>query len=127
MGYKILLVEDDEFLSDIYSTKFRNAGFEVDVAKDGASGLQKVREEKPNAVLLDIVMPRMDGFEVLHSIRQISDLAGVKVVMLSNLGQQEDVEKGMKLGADAYIIKAHNTPTEVVAKVKELLNASARG
>ena len=107
---RILIIEDDPFLSDIYLTKFRKVGFEVDMARDGQEGLAMAQEKKPDIILLDIVMPHMDGFEVLR-----------KIILLTNLGQQEDVEKGIKEGADAYIIKAHFTPTEVLAKVQEVL------
>lgn len=121
MPQKILLIEDDPFLSEIYVTKFHEAGFVVIVAEDGAFGLQKLKETRPDLVLLDIVMPNMDGFELLREIKKDEDVKFTPVVILSNLGEQENVEKGFGLGAADYIIKAHYTPTEVVLKVKEIL------
>ena len=118
---RILIIEDDPFLSDIYLTKFRGVGFEVDVARDGQEGLGMAKEKNPDIILLDIVMPHMDGFAVLRALRSDASLAKIKIILLTNLGQQEDVEKGIKEGADDYIIKAHFTPTEVLAKVQEVL------
>ncbi len=118
---KILLIEDDPFLSEIYVTKFEEAGFEISVAQDGMLGLQKIKEHAPDLLLLDIVMPNMDGFEFLRTIKEDPEFTHIPIVILSNLGEQENVEKGFELGAEAYIIKAHYTPTEVVAKVKEIL------
>lgn len=123
MAKKILLVEDDPFLSEIYVTKFEEAGFNVSVAGDGSLGLQKVKEENPDILMLDIVMPNVDGFELLRLLKQEQATKNIPVVILSNLGEQEDVERGFKLGALMYIIKAHYTPTEVVAKVKSILNS----
>jgi len=118
---KIILVEDDKFLSEMYVVKLTESGFEVDVAADGEEGLNKIKEQKPDLVLLDIVLPKMDGFEVLRNIKNEPGLKNVSVIALTNLGQKEEVEKGLKLGADDYIIKAHFTPTEVVAKAKKVL------
>ena len=118
---RILIIEDDAFLSDIYLTKFQAVGFEVRVARDGREGLLMAQKEKPDVILLDIVMPHMDGFETLRALRDDKSLAKTKIILLTNLGQQEDVEKGIKGGADAYMIKAHFTPTEVVAKAQEVL------
>lgn len=117
----LLIVEDDMFLADIYLTKFREAGFQVELAQDGKEGLQKAQALHPDVILLDIVMPNMDGFEVLQKLR--SDVA-VKscIILLTNLGQKTDQERGMQLGADDYLIKAHYTPTEVVAKVQEVMS-----
>ena len=118
---KIILVEDDKFLSEMYVVKLTESGFEVDVAADGEEGLNKIKEQKPDLVLLDIVLPKMDGFEVLRNIKNEPGLKNVSVIALTNLGQKEEVEKGLKLGADDYIIKAHFTPTEVVAKARKVL------
>lgn len=118
---KILLVEDDRFLSEMYATKLTGSGFEVEVAYDGKEGLAKIKEFMPNLILLDIVLPKMDGFEILQKIKKEESLKSIPVIALTNLGQKEEVEKGLALGASDYIIKAHFTPTEVVAKVKRLL------
>jgi DNA-binding response OmpR family regulator len=118
---KILLVEDDRFLSEMYVTKLTESGFDVEVAYDGKEGLAKIEEFMPNLILLDIVLPGMDGFEILQKIKKEESLKNILVIALTNLGQREEVEKGLRLGASDYIIKAHFTPTEVVAKVKRLL------
>ncbi|KKS65068.1 MAG: Two component transcriptional regulator, winged helix family [Parcubacteria group bacterium GW2011_GWB1_42_6] len=114
-------MEDDKFLSEMYSTKLKEAGFEIIAADDGEEGLRLIKEKMPDLVLLDIVLPRMDGFEVLQNLKKDKSLKDILVVALTNLGQKEEVEKGISLGADDYIIKAHFTPTEVVAKVKKML------
>ena len=117
----ILLIEDDPFLIDIYTTKFREANFEVEVVEDGEKALTSLKERKPDLLLLDIVLPNVDGWEILREIREDSNLKDLKVVILSNLGQKEEVEKGFKLGAAKYLIKAHHTPTEVVEEVKKII------
>jgi len=119
---KILIIEDDPFLSEMYSAKFIESGFETEVATDGKMGLIKVKSIQPDLILLDIVLPKMDGFEVLKKIKEDESMKDIPVVLLTNLGQKNEVEKGLSLGADEYIIKAHFTPTAVVTKVKEILN-----
>lgn len=118
---KILLVEDDPFLIDMYSTKFKEVGFEVAAAQDGEMGLVKVKELMPDLILLDIVLPKKDGFEILKILKSDAATAGIPVIVLTNLGLEGDVKRGLELGAQGYIIKSHFTPTEVVAKVKEVL------
>jgi DNA-binding response OmpR family regulator len=118
---KILLIEDDPFLSEIYVIKFQEAGFEISLAEDGALGLAKIKEGMPDLVLLDIVMPNMDGLELLRTIKNDKSIRNIPVVILSNLGEQEDIKRGLELGAEFYIVKAHYTPTEVVARVKAII------
>jgi DNA-binding response OmpR family regulator len=118
---KILLVEDDPFLIEVYSTKFKEAGFASDVVADGELVLDKIKEEKPDLLLLDIVLPNVDGWEILKIIKNNNELKNIKIVILSNLGENEDVARGLKLGADKYLIKSHYTPSEVVKKVKKIL------
>lgn len=123
MEKKILIVEDDPFLIDIYTTKFKEAGFSVEVASDGEEGLRKLlsNEEKFDLLVLDIVLPQIDGWEILKKIKSDQNLKDLKIVVLSNLGQKGEVEKGLKLGATKYLIKAHYAPTEVVKEIKEIL------
>lgn len=118
----VLIVDDDEFLLDMYSLKFREAGFTVEVAPKGTAALDKLRGGlRPEAMLLDVVMPEMDGFEVLHEVKKEGLAKDCILVILSNLGQKEDLERGHNLGADDYLVKAYLTPKEVVQKVEELL------
>lgn len=119
---KILIIEDDSFISDMYKIKLESEGYEVFVAPDGVQGLEAAAKVKPELILLDVVMPKMDGFTVLENLKKNPEVADIPVVMLTNLGQKDSVEKGLKLGAQDYIIKAHFTPLEVVEKVKEFLN-----
>ena len=121
MAHKILLIEDDPFLLDMYSTKFKEVGFDIEVAQDGEMGISKAKEIMPDLILLDVVLPKKDGFEVLKALKSDGQTAKIPVVMLTNLGLESDVKRGLELGAQSYIIKAHFTPTEVVAKIKEVL------
>ncbi|MEK7560812.1 MAG: response regulator [Patescibacteria group bacterium] len=116
---KILIVDDDPFIVDMYVLKFKDQGFEVEIASDGKSGWEKVQKFAPDLILLDVVMPSVDGFDLLQKIK--SGKSPAKIILLTNLGQKDDIEKGRQLGADDYLIKAHFTPTEIVDKAKEIL------
>ncbi|MFH0804979.1 MAG: response regulator [Patescibacteria group bacterium] len=118
---KILLVEDDKMLADMYITKFSKEGLEVVRAEDGAKGLEMAKRDKPDLVLLDIIMPKLDGFAVLRELKKDPTMGSTHILLLTNLGQSEDVEKGRQLGADDYFIKANHTPAEIVEKVKYIL------
>jgi len=118
---KILIIEDDKFLRELIIQKLGKEGFEVAEAPEGEDGLVKMKEEKPDLVLLDLILPGIDGFEVLHRAKEDSELKDVPVIILSNLGQKDDVQKGVDLGAADYLIKAHFTPGEIVEKVKATL------
>ncbi|MDB4939851.1 MAG: two component transcriptional regulator, winged helix family [Candidatus Doudnabacteria bacterium] len=120
---KILLVEDEPFLSGMYQTKLKLEGFDIEAAKDGEEALEKIKVGEFGLILLDIMMPKLNGFEVLKSIRKDKDpeIAKVPVLMLTNLGQKSDVEQGLLLGANDYIIKANFTPAEVVDKINKFL------
>jgi len=117
---KVLLVEDDPFLIDIYSGKLKESGFLVSVVEDGERALQKIREETPDLVVLDIVLPKIDGWEIMREIKKDKRLNNLKVVILSNLGQKGEIEKGLEMGAQKYLIKAHYTPSEIVNQIKEV-------
>ena len=123
-GKKVLIIEDDSFLSDMYNTKFTAEGFDVTLAQDGEDGLNILDGGLvPDVILLDIVMPKMDGIEVLGKIKKMDNIKDVPVVMLTNLGQKEEIEKAMQMGAKDYLIKANFIPSEVVKKVTEILNS----
>ncbi|PIR78042.1 MAG: response regulator [Candidatus Magasanikbacteria bacterium CG10_big_fil_rev_8_21_14_0_10_36_16] len=117
----VLLIEDDTFLGNIYKTKFEMEKFKVIVATDGLEGLEMAKKKKPDIILLDILMPKMDGFEVLENLKKDKSLVSIPVVLLTNLGQKDDVDKGLGLGAVDYLIKAHYKPSETVDKVKSVL------
>ena len=123
---KILLIEDEEMLLEMYSLKFSKEGFKIIQAKDGEEGLKIVKEEKPTLILLDIILPKLDGFAVLKELKKEETTKNFPVILLTNLGQDEDVKKGLSLGAVDYLIKANLTPTQVVEKVKEILKRSKK-
>lgn len=119
---KVLIVDDDAFLSGIYATKLELDGFEVATARDGEEGLKAAMREKPDLILLDVLMPKLDGFEVLKRLKADEETKKIPVIMLTNLGQKEDIEKGLQDGAVDYLIKAHFVPAEAVDKIKKVLN-----
>ncbi|MDD3190413.1 MAG: response regulator [Candidatus Pacebacteria bacterium] len=119
---KILIVEDDSYISDMYKIKLEEEGCSVHVAPDGENGLELADKVMPDIILLDVVMPKMDGFAVLQNLRGNEKFNNTPIVMLTNLGQKESVERGLKSGADDYIVKAHFTPSEVVSKIEDILN-----
>ena len=119
----VFIVEDDRFLLDMYVIKFSERGFNVETAFGGAEALDKFEKgkAKPDIVLLDLVMPEVGGFEVLEKVKKGKLLPDSLVIILSNLGQKEDIDRRMALGADGYIVKASATPTEVVNKVLAII------
>ena len=121
---KILVIEDDKFLRELIVQKLLKEGYEVAEAVEGEGGIKKVTEENPDIILLDIILPGMDGFEVLKKIKEDKKVQHIPVIILSNLGQQDDIDKGIKLGAKDYLIKAEFTPGEIVEKVKNVLEQS---
>lgn len=115
---KVLIIEDEQMLSAMYKVKFENEGYDITVANDGSEGLEIAKNNKFDMILLDIIMPKIDGFAVLKKLREQSNSKDTPVILLTNLGQDEDVTRGKELGAVGYLIKANNTPAEVVEKVK---------
>ncbi|KKR47021.1 MAG: hypothetical protein UU22_C0040G0002 [Parcubacteria group bacterium GW2011_GWA2_40_8] len=118
---KVLLIEDDRFLRELIAQKLEREKFQVMQAVDGEEGLRKLGEQKPNIVLLDLILPGLSGFDVLKKIKEDSANASMPVVILSNLGQREDVERGLSLGASDFLIKAHFTPQEIIVKIQGIL------
>ncbi len=117
----ILLIEDDTFLSNIYKTKFEMEGYQVIAAMDGEAGLAFAKTKNPNLILLDILLPKMDGFSVLKELKADEKTKKIPVILLTNLGQKDDVNKGLELGAEDYLIKAHFKPSETVNKVRKII------
>ncbi|OGZ44367.1 MAG: hypothetical protein A3J55_03325 [Candidatus Ryanbacteria bacterium RIFCSPHIGHO2_02_FULL_45_17b] len=119
---KLVIVEDDKFLRDLIVRKLSSEGFLVKEATTGEEGLQVLREDPPQLVLLDILLPGMSGYEVLEAMQKNEQLKSIPVVMLSNLGQKEEVARAESLGAKDFLIKAKYTPGEIVTRIKEILN-----
>ena len=119
---KILIIEDDVTISLMYKVKFEADGFIVLTADNGASGVEMAKEEKPDLILLDVILPQLDGFSVLEEIKRSAGTKNIPVVVLTSLGTAEDQEKGIKMGAVDYIIKASLTPAELSEKVSSILN-----
>jgi DNA-binding response OmpR family regulator len=118
---KILVVEDDRFLRELIVKKLNQEGFATETAVDGEEGLSKIKEIKPDLVLLDLILPTIDGFEVLRKLKEEDLVPSLPVIILSNLGQREDIERGLSLGATDYLVKAHFTPDEIIQKIKSIL------
>ena len=121
MSAKILIIEDDRYISKMYQLKLSLDGFDVQVADNGRIGLEKVSQFKPDIILTDILMPEIDGFEVIKSIKSDTELKAIPVLIMSNLGQEDHIQKGLELGALGYIVKSQYTPSKVVDKIKEIL------
>ena len=118
---KVLIVEDDALISEMYSNKFKEVGFEVVLAKDGEEAIVRTKETNPDLILLDVVLPKKDGFEVLEEIKKDPALKNIKIVFLTNLSEGENINRGLNSEADAYLVKAHSTPSQIVEKVKEIM------
>jgi len=128
MSKKILIVEDDRFLRELISKKLdAEEEYNIVQAVDGESAIKKIGEESPDLVLLDLILPGIDGFEVLSRVKNNPELMDTPVVILSNLGQKEEVDKGLDLGAIDFLIKAHFTPGEIIKKVKKVLDEQIDG
>ena len=121
MAKKILIIEDDKFLRELITQKLIKEGYDIIEAVDGEKGIKSVKKEKPDLILLDLILPGIDGFEVLAKIKENPVLSQIPVIILSNLGQKDDIERGLKIGAVDYLIKAHFTPGEIIEKVKAVL------
>ncbi|MDD5145529.1 MAG: response regulator [Candidatus Pacebacteria bacterium] len=120
MKKSVLLVEDDPFLIDIYAAKLKEADYSIDIVEDGEATRRKLQEKTPDVIVLDLVLPKIDGWEILKEIKADSKLSNIPVVILSNLGQKSEVERGLAMGATKYLIKAHYTPSEVIEEIKKV-------
>lgn len=120
---KILLIEDDQILAKLYQTKFQKEGFEIDLAFDGQEGVAHAKTFKPDLIILDLIMPRVDGFSFLQKIKSDPDLnsKNIPVLVLSNLGQENDIKRAQELGAKDFFIKADISLGQMVEKVKKYL------
>ncbi len=120
---KILLIEDDTFFRGFYSTKLKEKGIEIDVAADGEEGLQKIAAFAPDLILLDIIMPKKDGFEVLETMKRDGLTEKIPVLVFSTLGQEKDVEKARMLGAKGYVNKSFFDFDKLYSKILEISKA----
>jgi len=114
---KILLIEDEEIMVGLLQKKLRQEGYEISVARDGEEGLRAVREIKPNLILLDIIMPKMGGFEVMEEMAKDKELKEIPVIIISNSGQPVELDRAQQLGAKDWLVKTEFDPQEVVDKV----------
>jgi len=117
MAKKILLVEDEEIMIDLLQKKLTKEGYETSVARDGQEGLEMMKEVKPDLILLDIIMPKMGGFEVMEEMAKIKELKKIPVIVISNSGQPVELDRAQKLGAKDWLIKTEFDPQEVIDKV----------
>ena len=125
MAQKILVVEDDQFLRELYNQLLTEEGYEVDLAADGEEGLTKISKGGYDLVLLDIMLPKMDGLEILRRYKkQPSEKPNGSVVLLTNLGQDSIIKEGFNLGASGYLIKSSMNPDQVLSEVKVFLTKS---
>ena len=118
---KIIILEDDKFLLKAYEIKFKQSDFDVILATDGISGFELVEKEKPSLIILDLMLPRMNGFEFLKKIKSDEKLKNIPIIVVSNLGQKNDCEKAIKLGAKEFLIKTNYSLEEIIKKIKGYL------
>lgn len=121
---KVLIIEDDQPYRKIYKRKFEVAGFTVEVAQDGSEGLDKMRSFKPDLVFVDLMMPKMDGFQVLDAAKADAALQHIPIVVLTNLSTSDDAAKVMQKGAVTVMVKSDTEPNAIVAKAQEILEAA---
>lgn len=121
MAKKILFVEDEERLQKIMKSSLEEAGYDVTVAADGETGFNILNEHKPDLVLLDLILPKKDGFEFLEEMRNKPETKDTPVIVLTNLEEKFDIEKVMSFNVRAYLVKADYKPHEIVDKIKTVL------
>lgn len=118
---KILLIEDDSLIVKIYTTRLKADGYEVISAEDGEKGIEIAEKEMPNLILLDVMMPKVDGFTVLQSLRSQDQFKNTPIIMYSNLAQEAESKRALEIGATEFITKANISPTELVNKIKSYI------
>lgn len=123
---KVLIVEDDMFVRDIYHIKFEKEGFEVILAENGVEAIRSLGEIIPDIILLDMVMPYMDGMEVLKKIKENKAWKKIPIIMLTNISEKDKINEGLEYGVNEYLIKSHFTPSEVVEKVQNILKEESK-
>ena len=121
---KILVVEDDKFLSNVYRIKLQKVGFDVVIAIDGAEALEKIKSENFDLVILDLIIPKMDGFTVLSEIKSQEKYKKLPILVSSNLGQMEDINRAIKLGATDFVVKSDTSLDALVEKIKKIISSN---
>ncbi|MBU0708750.1 response regulator [Patescibacteria group bacterium] len=123
----ILLVEDDLFIKELYQRQLTKAGFEVDTAEDGPAGLVKATQKQWSLILLDIMLPEVNGLDLLRTLKTKPETQKIPVILLTNLGQDSLIKEAFDIGAEAYLIKSAYTPKQIVEEVKEFFNKKQDG
>ncbi|MEA2092908.1 MAG: response regulator [Patescibacteria group bacterium] len=118
---KVLVIEDEEIIREILQKKIKKEGYEVETAKDGEEGISKIKEIMPDIIILDIVMPKMDGFAVLEEMKKDENIANIPVIIVSNSGQPVEIDKVKEFGVKDWIVKTEFDPQEVINKIKTQL------
>lgn len=119
---KVLIIEDDEPILKLYKTKFEKLNYDVSIARDGKEGLERAENMRPDIILLDVMMPIMNGFEVLKKLKKNKELKQIPVIILSNYGELPNITEGLNKGAEEYLLKAEQTPEEIAETVKSILD-----
>lgn len=122
---KVLIVEDDKYLASAYRVKLTKAGFDIKIAMDGEEAIEVVNSFLPDLIILDLLMPKKDGFATLEELRKDSKWKKIPIIIASNLGQKEDIERGMKLGATDFIIKSELNLNDLVSRIQKLVHATS--
>jgi len=120
-SFRILIVEDEEVISELLQKKLENQGYQVSLARNGEEGLAEMRENRPDLILMDLVMPKMDGFTVMEEMQKDEALKKIPLIVISNSGQPVDLNRAKKLGARDWLVKAEFDPQELVEKIKNQL------
>jgi len=123
MSKKILFIEDESALQKTFGEILKQEGYEMISALDGETGLRLAKSEKPDLILLDLILPKMHGFEVLKKLKEDKETKDIPVIVLTNLEKIEDVDKALELGATTYLVKAQYSLEEIVAKIKQVLSS----
>jgi len=118
---KILIIEDDLYLKELIVKKLKKENFEVLETSNGKKGLEKIKTERPDLVLLDLILPEINGYDILTQVKADPEISNIPIIIISNLGQIQEIRKGLKSGAVDYLIKAHFTPTKIIEKVKRYI------
>ena len=117
---KILIVEDDNFVAEVYFAKLTEMGYEAILAQNGEEGIATLKKDKIDMILLDILMPIMNGMEMLEEIKKREDWKNIPVILLTNVGEKESIQKVREMGVKNYLIKSHFTPAEVIEKIESV-------